>query len=186
MKQTSTPPSTSVRMRAWAPFIAVGLLAVGVESKMVPGLRMPAGSNAALMRRMRASLAGSSSSRKYAFFSVPMPCSPEMAPPSAMPAREDGRACSRPRTSASAWNTDRCTLPSPAWPQPTIQRPVVAGRARPTAAMYAGIAARGTTMSMMSSAPLALATQNAFSRASISAAAAAGRQHVDVEGAELG
>ena len=41
-------------------------------------------------------------------------------------------------------------------------------------------------MSTMSSAPAALATQNAFSRASMSCAAGAGRQHVHVDGAELG
>ena len=65
------------------------------------------------------------------------------------------------------------TLPSPAWPHPAIHEPCSAAIS-PTRAMNAGIAARGTTTSMMSSAPLALATQNAFSRASISPAAAPG------------
>ena len=63
-----------------------------------------------------------------------------------------------------------CTLPSPAWPQPAIHASYSVARAG-TASMKAGIWARGTTMSMMSSAPLALAIQNAFSRASISPAA---------------
>ena len=52
--------------------------------------------------------------------------------------------------------------------------------------MYCGIDARGTTMSMMSSAPAAFAIQNAFSRASISLRARRRRQHVHVERAELG
>ena len=52
--------------------------------------------------------------------------------------------------------------------------------------MKSAIAARGTTTSMMSSAWLLFATQNAFSRASIELAARAGRQHVDVHRAELG
>ena len=49
--------------------------------------------------------------------------------------------------------------------------------------MNSGIDARGTTTSMMSSALLALATQNAFSRASIRPGPGRGRQDVDVEGA---
>ena len=140
-------------------------------SKMVPGLRMPCGSNAVLIRRISASFTGSSSSATYAFFSVPMPCSPEIAPPSAMPAAKMSRMRSC-RTAASFWNTDRCTLPSPACPQPTTSEPCVFASS-PTAAMYCGIDARGTTMSRMSSAPAAFAVQNAFSRASINLAPAA-------------
>ena len=59
-------------------------------------------------------------------------------------------------------------------------------RCRRRAAMYSAIDARGTTTSMMSSAPAAFATQNAFSRASISCWPRRGRQHVHVDGAELG
>ena len=57
-------------------------------SKILPGLRMPAGSNARLIRRMSTIFVGSSRARKYGFFVVPMPCSPEITPPSSMPARE--------------------------------------------------------------------------------------------------
>ena len=46
--------------------------------------------------------------------------------------------------------------------------------------MNSGIARRGTAMSTMSSAPFDLASQNAFSRASISCAAALRREHVHV------
>ena len=83
------------------------------RQKIVPGLRMPFGSNAALMRRMSSTLAGSSSSRKYFRFVVPMPCSPEIAPPSAIPASNS--ACSSfDRSSGSGWKTERWMLPSPA------------------------------------------------------------------------
>ena len=85
MKQVSTPLSTSVRRSAWAPFTRVRPAG---SSKTVPGLRMPAGSNAALMRRMSATFVGSSRAMKYFFFSVPMPCSPEMAPPRSMQVRK--------------------------------------------------------------------------------------------------
>ena len=54
------------------------------------GPRMPWGSNAALIRRISVSRSGSSSSRKYACFSVPMPCSPEIAPPAATRGGQDG------------------------------------------------------------------------------------------------
>ena len=59
--------------------------------------------------------------RGTGFFSVPMPCSPEMAPPRAMPAANSS-CITRSRTSGSPWNTDRWTLPSPAWPQPGDER----------------------------------------------------------------
>ena len=94
------------------------------SSKIVPGLRMPSGSNAALIRRISASLAGSSSSRKCCFFSVPMPCSPEIAPPSAMPAANTLSHDLARAARGSGWNTERCTLPSPAWPHPAINEPV--------------------------------------------------------------
>ena len=51
--------------------------------------------------------------------------------------------------------------------------------------MNSGMAARGTTMSTMSSAPVAFASQNAFSRASIRLRRRRGRQHVHVDGAEV-
>ena len=49
-----------------------------------------------------------------------------------------------------------------------------------------GSTRRGTTMSTMSSAPSAFASQNAFSRASMSCAPRRRRQHVHVDRAELG
>ncbi|COY43196.1 Uncharacterised protein [Mycobacterium tuberculosis] len=60
-----------------------------------------------------------------------------------------------------------CTLPSPACPQPTAAPSAAAARPRAVLRNF-GIDARGTTVSMMSSAPSAFAAQNAFSRASIS------------------
>ena len=98
-------------------------------SKMVPGLRMPCGSNAVLIRRISASFTGSSSSATYAFFSVPIPCSPEIAPPSVIPAEKMSRMSSC-RTAASFWNTERWTLPSPACPQPDDERAVLSARGR--------------------------------------------------------
>ena len=134
---------------------------------------MPSGSKAALIRRMRASLAGSSSSRKYACFSVPMPCSPEMAPPSAMPGCEDRLQQLEPDLVVGL--EDRQVHVAVAGvPAAGDQRPRGPAASSATSAMKAGIDARGTTMSTMSSAPSALATQNAFSRASISWVAAAG------------
>ena len=69
---------------------------------------------------------------------------------------------------------------------PGDPRAGVGGESPAPRAMNSGIAARGTTTSTMSLAPLALASQNAFSRASMSCGGRARRQHVDVEGAELG
>jgi hypothetical protein len=87
-----------------------------------------------------------------------------------MPASNSARS-SRLRTSPSGWKIAMWTLPSPACPHPATSAWCSAASS-PTRAMKAGMAARGTTTSMMSSAPLALPTQNAFSRASISPAAA--------------
>ena len=74
---------------------------------------------------------------------------------------------SRWRTSGSGCQTERWTLPSPACPQPTTSDEVAAASS-PTASRKAGIEARGTTTSTMSSAPLAFAAQKARSRAAIS------------------
>ena len=57
------PPSTSVRRSAWAPFISA-MFARSQLEKSTPGLRMPFGSNACLIRRISSIFAGSSSSRK--------------------------------------------------------------------------------------------------------------------------
>ena len=65
-----------------------GVGAGRAQSSRVPGFRVPWGSKAALMRRISATLAGSVSSRKRCCFSVPMPCSPLMAPPRSSPASE--------------------------------------------------------------------------------------------------
>ena len=54
MKHVSTPHATSVRISACAPFTVVSSL----TSKMVPGLRMPCGSNAVLIRRIKRELHG--------------------------------------------------------------------------------------------------------------------------------
>ncbi len=117
MKQVSTPWSTRVRMSAWAPFTA-GPAGAGRHrvdgSKMVPGLRMPCGSKAALIRRMRSSLTGSSSSASAADFSRPDPVLAGDRPAQAE-ARQPMMSCrSRWRTTGSGWKTERWTLPSPA------------------------------------------------------------------------
>ena len=44
--------------------------------------------------------------------------------------RRTGRAAPARAPRGRAWNTERCTLPSPAWPQPAIQEPVAAAMAR--------------------------------------------------------
>ena len=90
------------------------------------------------------------------------------------------------RSSGSDWNTDRCMLPSPAWPAPRRPTSGAARAMTATVARYSGTDARGTTTSMMSFAPFCFATQNAFSRASSRSAAEARRQDVHVERAELG
>ena len=188
-KQTSTPQSTRVLMTACAPFMAgscrrVGRPGRGSRSNSTSGLRIPFGSKAALIRRIRAILAGSSSSLKYRFLASPMPCSAEMAPPRSMPERKSSLS-RRARLSSSEQKIPRCTLPSPAWPQPAIHASYSAASAE-TRSMNVAIWARGTTMSMMSSAPLALAIQNAFSRASMSCGRRRRRQHEHVEGTEAG
>ena len=48
------------------------------------GPRIPKGSKTRLIERMRSRFTVSTVSRKYDSFSVPMPCSPETAPPAAM------------------------------------------------------------------------------------------------------
>src|ERR1019366_7395181 len=58
----------------------------GAGPSIAPGLRMPSGSKAALILAMSASFAGSSRARKWPGLSVPMPCSPDTAPPRAAPA----------------------------------------------------------------------------------------------------
>ena len=65
------------------------------------------------------------------------------------------------------------------------ERALLLGEGRDHRARNAGIAARGTTASMMSSAPAALATKKAFSRARDQLPAGLGRQHVDVERPQL-
>ena len=100
-----------------------------------------------------------------------MPCSPEIAPPRSIP----------------IWNSSRVTwyrivgvgledrevhvavARVPAAGDPGA---VVRAASSLTLAMNSGIDARGTTTSKMSSALFAFATQNAFSRASMSCAAA--------------
>ena len=75
-------------------------------------------------------------------------------------------------------------MPSPAWPQPAIHDWFAVASSL-TFAMNSGIDARGTTTSKMSSASLAFATQNAFSRASMSCARGGRGQHVHVDRAQL-
>ena len=81
---------------------AVHRVPLAVQSKIVPGFRMPLRVERRLdAAHQRRSSPGSSSSRKYFFFSVPMPCSPEIAPPSAMPGLEDAAHQDRGARSAS-------------------------------------------------------------------------------------
>ena len=51
------------------------------------GPRMPNGSKTCLIARISSRAAGSAISRKYGIFSVPRPCSPEMAPPASTATR---------------------------------------------------------------------------------------------------
>ena len=90
-----------------------------------------------------------------------------MAPPRAHARREQGveQPAARLGVGLEHAHVDVAVARVPA---PGHERPVLGGELA-TRAMYAGIEARGTTTSIMSSAPLALATQNAFSRASTSA-----------------
>ena len=68
----------------------------------------------------------------------------ETAPPRAALATNTLRStCSR--RSPSGWNTERCTLPSPAWPQPSTIEPVSCA-ITDTCARNSGICARGTTV----------------------------------------
>ena len=99
-------------------------------------------------------------------FGAARPCSPEIAPPNSI-ASAKMSVISCLLFSGSLQKMARCTLPSPACPQPTATAPAVAARSR-AAEINFGIAPRGTTVSMISSAPIAFIVQNAFSRASIS------------------
>ena len=65
---------------------------------------MPSGSKTFLIERISSSAAGSAISRKYGTFSVPRPCSPEMAPPASTATRKISRV-SALRFSASGWKT---------------------------------------------------------------------------------
>ena len=131
------------------------------------------GSNAALMRRMSSILAGSSSAWKYRFFSVPMPCSPEMTPPRSMLVRNSSSITRAADLGVGLEHreVDVAVAGVAAAGDPGA---VGVGDLDRTLAMNSAIARRGTAMSTMSSAWLALATQNAFSRASISWVAAPG------------
>ena len=102
-----------------------------------------------------------------------MPCSPEIAPPSAMPAakRSWSRSCARVGVGLEHRQVDVAVAGVAAADDPATR---CASASSATAARYSGIGARGTTMSTMSSAPAAFATQNAFSRASMSCAPAPG------------
>src|SRR6516225_3458682 len=68
------------------------------------GARMPIGSKACLIARINSRAAGSAISRKYGIFSVPRPCSPEMAPPASTAIRKISRVRAL-RFSTSGWNT---------------------------------------------------------------------------------
>ena len=137
-----------------------------VSAASSPGFSVPSGSSAARTRRRTSRAPGSPSSARWWALARPTPCSPDTAPPSAIPAANT--PCSVAAScSGSGWNTARCTFPSPAWPQPSTREPWASptARARPR---NAAIAERGTTRSTISSAPAALTAQNAFSRASTS------------------
>ena len=90
------------------------------------------------------------------------------------------------RTSASRLEHREVHVAVARVPAPGDPRAVLVGDRGDRRHDTPGSTARGTTTSTMSSAPFALATQNAFSRASISSAAELRRQHVHVDRAELG
>ena len=154
---------------------------------MVPGLRMPCGSKAALIRRMRSSLTGSSSSaRKYAASRCRCRARPRWPRrarrPVAMMSREEPVADRRRRPATPTGGRCRRRRARSRRSATSRGRGQVGDRRRGRR----GWTARGTTTSTMSSAPLALDTQKACSRAVTSSAPALVGQHVDVEGAELG
>src|SRR5690242_4097442 len=111
-----------------------------------------------------------------------MPCSPEMAPPSASPASNSERS-SAERRSGSGWNTDRWTFPSPAWPQPATHDCDRSARTA-TSTMNAERLARHDDVDDVVGARR-LGHPEGLLPGLDQLHGGRGRQHVDVDGAEL-
>src|SRR4249919_72108 len=125
---------------------------VADHGSSLPGLRMPAGSNAALTWRIRASVAGSIACGMNSRLARPMPCSPDRVPPSdSVSANTRARAaCARPfwPVSAGSKRMFTCRLPLPAWPKLTMGNANSDARSR-TPWTSCGMRETGTTTSSL-------------------------------------
>ena len=140
------------------------------SSKMVPGLRMPCGSNAALIRRISSSFVGI-----FELGDVRLLLGADAVLAGDRAAERHARG---EDVVDQSFRADGVLLEhrevdvAVAGVAATHDHAPCASPRSATAAMNSGIDARGTTMSRMSSAPAAFAIQNAFSRASINLAPA--------------
>ena len=99
-------------------------------ARTFPGLRIPSGSSASLIRRCTARFTGSSSFASQSRLSIPTPCSPVMVPPMASAISRISSNAAFPaarEAGSSGWTMMLgCRFPSPAWAMTPMTTPCLA------------------------------------------------------------